>query len=206
MRQSIQGLQYVAATERDLAGDMGVTIQNQNGTVPGDDMYHALSGASLTFTPFDPYGVSSQWIDIFSMGIYPFGWNITSNASFVSFSQSAGSLSPTGTQDVRIYATVDWKACPPGAGMVMINVTSNPPMDNAYEKQTRYGTQYNMPQLVSLVYRLCILKYLPFRRCCHTTTPPFRPLSVTASLSPTPTSPSKSSTGAARPCRPTPAM
>ncbi|KAK5130552.1 hypothetical protein LTR08_001932 [Meristemomyces frigidus] len=147
MRQSLPALSYVQTMERSLAGDMSVTIQNMNGTVPGDDMYHTLSSNSLTFTPFDPYGVSSQWIDIFSMGTIAFDWNITSNGSFVSFTQQGGTISPN-SSDVRIYATVDWENCPPGSGMVMINISSSEPMDTLYAKQTEYGTQYSMPQLM----------------------------------------------------------
>lgn len=147
MRQALPGLQYVAISERSLAGDMGVTIQNSNATVPGDDMYHTLSSNVLTFMPFDPYGVSSQWIDIFSMGTNTFEWNITSNASFVSFSQSAGTISPN-TTDVRIYATVDWENCSPGSGMVMINISSSENARTQYMQQTEYGTQYSMPQLM----------------------------------------------------------
>ncbi|KAK5122578.1 hypothetical protein LTR85_003841 [Meristemomyces frigidus] len=147
MRQALPGLKYIATLERSLAGDMGVTIQNTNATVPGDDMYHTLSSNVLTFTPFDPYGVSSQWIDIFSMGTNTFGWNITSNASFVSFSQSSGAISPN-SSDVRIYATVDWGNCPTGSGIVMINISSSQSADSQYMAQTEYGTQYSMPQLM----------------------------------------------------------
>ncbi|KAK4542853.1 hypothetical protein LTR36_006042 [Oleoguttula mirabilis] len=147
MRQALPGLQYVATLERSLAGDMGVTIQNSNATVPGDDMYHTLSSNALTFTPFDPYGVSSQWIDIFSMGTNDFAWNITANASFVSFSQSSGTISPN-SSDLRIYATVDWEKCPPGSGMVIVNVSSSENADTQYMAETEYGTQYSMPQLM----------------------------------------------------------
>jgi len=148
MRQALPGLQYVMNLERNLAGDMGVSIENSNATVPGDDMYHTLSSEVLTFTPFDPYGVSSQWIDIFSMGTLPFSWNVTSNASFVSFSRSSGSLSPNGTTDVRIWATFDWSKCPSGSGMVLVNITSGEAATTAYLQQTQYGTQYSMPQLL----------------------------------------------------------
>jgi hypothetical protein len=132
----------VQTLERGLAGDMGVSIENSNATVPGDDMYHTLSSQTLTFTPFDPYGVSSQWIDIFSTGTRPFGWKLTSNASFVSFSQSSGSLSAAnGSTDVRVWATVDWDKAPSGSGMVQINITAAEANDTLYEQQTLYGTQ-----------------------------------------------------------------
>ncbi|KAK3676622.1 hypothetical protein LTR78_003396 [Recurvomyces mirabilis] len=148
MRQALPGLQWVANLERDLAGDMGVSIQNSNATVPGDDMYHTLSSEVLTFTNFDPYGVSSQYIDIFNMGTKPFSWKLSANASFVSFSQASGQLSTNGSTDARVYATVDWSKCPPGSGMVLINITASEAQSTMYDQQTLYGTQYSMPQLM----------------------------------------------------------
>lgn len=138
MRQALPGLQYVQLQERDLAGDMGVSIETSNATVPGDDMYHTLSSNALTMAPFDNHGVSSRWIDIYAMGTNDFNWNITANASFVSFSQASGSLSAKGNTDTRIWVTVDWSKVPNANGTVMLNVSSS----------RDYGTQYSMPQLM----------------------------------------------------------
>lgn len=137
MRQSTPSLQYVQEAERDLAGDMGVTIDASNATVPGDDMYHTLSSNQLTLPPFDPYGASTRWMDIFAMGTNEFSWNISA-APFVKFSQTSGTLSPNGTTDVRVYVSVDWSQCPPGSNMTTINITSS----------RDYGTQYSMPTVV----------------------------------------------------------
>lgn len=137
MRQDLWGLQYVQTMERGLVGDMGVSIDSSNATVPGDDMYHALSSNSITFPPFDPYGASTRWIDIYSVGTNEFSWNVSA-APFVKFSQTSGTLSPNGTTDVRVYVTVDWSACPPGSNMTTINITSS----------RDYGTQYSMPQVI----------------------------------------------------------
>ncbi|KAK3116859.1 hypothetical protein LTR53_002353 [Teratosphaeriaceae sp. CCFEE 6253] len=117
MRQAFPGLQYVQSLERALVGDMAVSIQGSNASIPGDDMYHALSSAVLTFSPFDPYG-------------------------------SSGQLSTNGSTDIRIHAMVDWDSCPPGSGMVMINITAAEAQTTMYDNQTLYGTQYNMPQLM----------------------------------------------------------
>ena len=149
MRQALPGLQYVMPLEQDLAGDMGVTVQNQNASVPGDDMYHDLSSNTLYMSPFDPYGVSSQWIEIFSAGTHSFDWKLTTNASFVHFSQMSGSLSPNGNMDIRVFATVDWDNCPPGAGQwAQVNISSSKNTATPYLRQTQYGTQYSMPQLM----------------------------------------------------------
>ena len=149
MRQAIPGLQYVMPAEQDLAGDMGVAVQNLNATVPGDDMYHDLSSNVLTMSPFDPYGVSSQWIEIFSAGVHPFDWTIAANASWVHFSETSGSIQPDGKSDVRVWATVDWDNCPHGTGqMVLVNISSSKHTATPYLRQTQYGTQYGMPQLM----------------------------------------------------------
>nr|OQO30744.1 hypothetical protein B0A51_02440 [Rachicladosporium sp. CCFEE 5018] len=146
MRQALPGLQYVQVQERDLAGDLGVSVETSNATVPGDDMYHALSSNALTIPPVDPYGAISRWIDIFSVGTNAVEWNITSNASFVHFSQSFGSLTSNGTTDIRIWATVDFASAPAGNGIVMLNISSS----------RDYGTQFNMPQLM-LSFRNTVL-------------------------------------------------
>jgi hypothetical protein len=138
MRQRLPGLQYVQTKERALTGDMGVTSESSNATVPGDDPYHDNGSNSLTLPVFDTYAASTRWIEIFCVGTQDFDWNITANASFVSFSQSSGSLSPLGETDVRVYITVDWEQVEEGSGMVQLNVSSS----------TDYGAQFNMPQLM----------------------------------------------------------
>ncbi|WPH03124.1 Hypothetical protein R9X50_00599900 [Acrodontium crateriforme] len=148
MRQVLPGLQYVVPSQRDLAGDMGVTTETTNATVPGDDDYHTLSSEVLTMAPFDPYGASSRWIEIFSMGTNPVDWQIVSNASFIHFSQTSGQISTDGSSDTRIWATIDWANCPKGSGMVMINITSVQNNSTQFLSQTHYGTQYSMPQLM----------------------------------------------------------
>lgn len=147
MRQRIPGLRYVAATERALTGDMGVSIDTSNATVPGDDQFHGNGQNFLTMPPFDPYGASSRWIDIFSVGINEFHWNITANASFVFFSEVEGTLSPNGTSDTRVWATFDFSQAPPGQGLVQVNITSKPLTMNEFSEGEIYGAQFNMPQL-----------------------------------------------------------
>ena len=150
MRQALPGLQYVQTAERDLAGDMGITVAGSNASVPGDDMYHALSTEVLYLPPLDPYGVSTRWIDIYAMGSHAFNWNISA-APFLKFSQGSGSLSPNGTTDVRVYVTVDWSLCPPGSNSTLVNITSS-----SMDVVGTYGTQYSVPQ-VSVAYNHTVL-------------------------------------------------
>lgn len=148
MRQLLPGLQYNTPAEADLAGYMGVTIEGSNATVPGDDDYHTLSSEVLTMTTFDPYGLSTQWLEVFSMGTQATNYNITANATFVNFTQISGRLLPDGSQDARIHATFDWDNCPEGSGMVLVNISSTQDNATMFTQQTQYGTQYSMPQLM----------------------------------------------------------
>lgn len=148
MRQALPALQYIQPSEQGLNGAMGVSIEGSNATIPGDDMYHALSSSMLTMSPFDPYGVSTQWIDIYSLGPRAFDFNITANASFVQFSSSAGHFGPDSTDDMRVWATIDWDACPEGSGMVLVNISSSMDNSSQFREETQYGTQYSMPQLM----------------------------------------------------------
>lgn len=149
MRNVLPPLNYIMPSERSLTGEMGVSVEGSNATIPGDGMYHDLNSNSLTMSRFDPYGASSQWIDIYSVGTSPFTWNISSNASFVSFSLSSGHIvAGENTTDYRIWATFDWEACPPGDGMVMVNISTTQDNSSLFLSQTQYGTQYSMPQLM----------------------------------------------------------
>ncbi|KAH7030226.1 hypothetical protein B0J12DRAFT_322533 [Macrophomina phaseolina] len=137
MRQVTPPLQYVQTLERSLRGDMGVAVEGSNASVPGDDQYHSLSSNSLTLPPINPYG-SDRWIDIFSSGTNEFSWNISA-APWVKFSQTSGTISPTGNNtDIRVYISVDWANAPAGSNITTINVTST----------TDYGTQYGMPSII----------------------------------------------------------
>jgi hypothetical protein len=73
MRQSTPPLQYVQALEGGLAGPMGIMVEGDNATVPGDDMYHTLSSNTLQLPTFSPYG-RNHWIEIFSTGLNAFTW------------------------------------------------------------------------------------------------------------------------------------
>lgn len=148
MRQQLPGLQYNTLAESRLAGQIGVSVEGSNATVPGDDMYHTLSSNVLTMNTFDPYGTGSQWFEIFSTGTHATDYNIAANASFVNFTKTSGHILPDGSKDVRLYATFDWSKCPEGEGMVLVNISSVQDNATMFLEQTQYGTQYSMPQLV----------------------------------------------------------
>ncbi|KAK8251111.1 hypothetical protein HDK77DRAFT_406413 [Phyllosticta capitalensis] len=137
MRQVTPPLQFVQTLEGGLNGDMGVSVEGSNASVPGDDQWHDLSSDTLTLPPIDPFG-PRRWIDIFSVGLSSFSWSISAEP-FVKLSQSSGALSPSGnTTETRVYITVDWDAAPAGSGSTTINITSS----------TNYGTQYSAPSVI----------------------------------------------------------
>jgi hypothetical protein len=148
MRQRLPGLRYNMPGEKSSAGAMGISVEGSNATVPGDDNFHALSTSLLTMAPFSPYGASSQWIEIYSMGPNAFEFNISANGSFVQFTERTGRITPDGTSDRRIHASFDWNLCPEGSGMVLVNISSTVANFTHVREDTQYGTQYSMPQLM----------------------------------------------------------
>ncbi|KAM3422159.1 hypothetical protein BST61_g2529 [Cercospora zeina] len=146
MRQTLPPLKYVANMERSLVGDMKVAIQGSNASVPGDDRWHSLSSNALTMEPFDRYG-RPQWIDIFQVGTLPFEWTISANATWVNFSQSAGSLAPEDS-DVRVWVNIDWENVPgKHHHLIQVNISRSEDNSTQYLRQALYGAQFNMPQL-----------------------------------------------------------
>ncbi|KAL1596587.1 hypothetical protein SLS60_009235 [Paraconiothyrium brasiliense] len=144
MRQSTPFLRWVQTAERSLSGDMGVSVEGSNATIPGDDIWHSNGGGSLdlpAITPFTP----KRWIDIFSMGTQTFDWNITTEP-FIKLSKSAGTISPN-TDDIRVYIDVDWSQVPDGYGKkVALNISSS----------QNYGTQYTRPTVNVMVNKTSV--------------------------------------------------
>jgi hypothetical protein len=133
MRQTSPFLRWTMNMERSLSGDMGVTVEGSNATVPGDDIWHSNGGGSLDLAPMTPY-TAPRWIDIYNMGTQDFDWQIQA-APFVKLTQSSGTLAVE-DEDVRVYITIDWTQIPAGTGMKSVmNITSS----------RDYGTQYGMP-------------------------------------------------------------
>ncbi|KAF2493893.1 hypothetical protein BU16DRAFT_573306 [Lophium mytilinum] len=140
MRQATPALQYVQNLERALSGDMGVSVESSNATVPGDDRYHTNGGGNLEFPPVNPFS-PERYMEIFSIGTSVFTWIIQA-PPYVKLSQSSGKLSPDfNNSDTRVWVSIDWNTIPSMSGVIVMNITSS----------TDYGTQYSMPT-VSLTY------------------------------------------------------
>lgn len=144
MRQSTPDLRWVQTLEDSLAGNMGVSVEGSNATIPGDDMWHGNGASSLTLpsiTPFTP----KRWLEITHRGTGQFNWNISADP-FITLSQAAGSLSPN-DDDLRVYIDVDWTKVPDNYGkMSTLNISSSTP----------YGTQGGNPQVMVMVNKTSI--------------------------------------------------
>ena len=135
MRQVTPPVQYVQNLERSLAGDLGISVEGTNASVPGDDPFHSLSSNQLTLLPVDRYG-SDRYIELFHTGINDLTWKIAADKPYVTFSKSTGNLAPD-DEDIRVTIKIDWTKAPVGSSTALINITSS----------TGYGAQFSMPTL-----------------------------------------------------------
>ncbi|KAF2127478.1 glycoside hydrolase family 115 protein [Dothidotthia symphoricarpi CBS 119687] len=136
MRQSTPDLRWVQTLEKSLAGDMGISVEGSNATIPGDDQYHSNGGSSLNLQAISPF-TPPRWLDIAHVGTESFDWNISADP-FITLSQRSGTLNPE-SEDTRVYVNVNWTSIPEGfGGKSTLNISST----------TGYGTQGGNPQVV----------------------------------------------------------
>ena len=135
-RNSLPPLSYVQSLETGLGGQMGVTVEASNGSIPGDSTYNvALSNNTLVLPPMDPYGPSTRWIEIFSRGSSAFSWAVAPHNPWITATPSSGTIDPNGNQtDTRVLISVDWESAPPGRSIAFINITTedNCPISGCY--------------------------------------------------------------------------
>ncbi|KAK7892333.1 hypothetical protein LTR67_007429 [Exophiala xenobiotica] len=145
MRNSLPPLGYVQQQEIAASGQLGVTCDGNNGTVPGDDMYHTLSSNVLTLPPMDPYG-PSRWIELFSRGTDAVNFKVSSE-QHITVSPSSGVLQANGNStDIRLTVSVDWANAPNGSTISTINITTTTPTGKYLNGTYPYGN-FNMPQI-----------------------------------------------------------
>ncbi|KAK5947409.1 hypothetical protein PMZ80_001559 [Knufia obscura] len=151
MRNALPPLAYVQQREISLAGPLGVTCEGTNGTVPGDDKYHSLSGNAIALPAMDPFGPQTRWIEIFNRGTGPVNYNVSCDEPAVSFSPTTtGVLGRNGSDlDVRLYVSVDWDQITNASSMATINVTTSTVTEQDYINATDhlYGN-FGMPQIM----------------------------------------------------------
>jgi hypothetical protein len=100
-------------------GIMGVSAQGSSASFPGT--------SRLTLAAINPYlpPASQRWLEVYTRSNGTFSYSIASNASYVSVSNSKGTLSsPSGASDTRSVLTVDWGSAPAGSSVAALTVTN----------------------------------------------------------------------------------
>ncbi|EGW30042.1 uncharacterized protein SPAPADRAFT_158400 [Spathaspora passalidarum NRRL Y-27907] len=129
MRDVMPPVSICQADDNNLAGAMGVTVDQSRGSVPGDDLYNAVaySNNTLITPPQDPY-TGNTFIEIFNRGNEDVNFKVSSENDFVTLSQTTGYISATNDSiwnSVKVWVEVDWSKAPEGSNIVFIDVTSN---------------------------------------------------------------------------------
>ena len=148
MRNTLPPLSYVQTSDIALSGNLGVSVEGSNASIPGDDMYHDLSSDSDTLPPMDPFG-GNRWIDVYSRGNAPLMFNVSSD-NYVTVTPSSGTLSsPQGNNtDLRLSVSVDWSSAPKGSSISMINITTNTPSTDDYINYTAPYGNFKAPKIM----------------------------------------------------------
>ncbi|KAF7558243.1 hypothetical protein G7Z17_g156 [Cylindrodendrum hubeiense] len=101
------------------SGIMGVSVQGSSKSSPGDP--------APTLLPVDPYMPPSErrYLDIFTRDNGTFSYKITANTSYVTVSNSKGTLTAPGEKsDIRSRISVDWSRAPKGLSWVGLKVAA----------------------------------------------------------------------------------
>ncbi|KAH9893097.1 glycoside hydrolase family 115 protein [Xylariomycetidae sp. FL2044] len=112
MRNTLPAMAYVQTKLSAVAGNIGISVEASNGTIPGDDKFHSNSGNTLVLPPLDPYGPATRWFDVFSRGTLDCDWSAQSSLSWVQLSQDSGTVGPGNGTDTRVYVSIDWESAP----------------------------------------------------------------------------------------------
>ncbi|KAK3328444.1 hypothetical protein B0T19DRAFT_424554 [Cercophora scortea] len=114
---SIPPQTYVTTSAKDAL--MGVTAQGSTSAFP--------TAAKLTLPPISPYMAPSdrRWIDIYARDNGTFSYKMSSNASYVTATNSAQTVaSPGDSSDIRAIVSVDWASAPAGSSTAALTITS----------------------------------------------------------------------------------
>jgi hypothetical protein len=110
--------------------------------VQGQELDSAEQGKTITLRPMEPYmpPTDSRYIDIFTRRNGTVTYKIETNASYVSVTDSTGTLTAPGPDsDVRAVITVDWDRAPRSRSWVSLNLTqesSSNSTDNSAQSTT----------------------------------------------------------------------
>ncbi len=130
MRNTLPAMTYVQTAFAALSGEVGVGVEGSNGTVAGDDKFHANSGSSLTTPPLEPHGAPRRYFDVFSRGVRACNWTAAASVPWLALSQTAGTVGGV-EPDTRVYVSVaDWAKA--HSQTVQVNITTSCRADDKY--------------------------------------------------------------------------
>jgi hypothetical protein len=147
-RQLSPPVRYVQTLERPYSGDLGVSTEGTNASVPGDDPYHTLFSNSINILPADPFG-PRRYVDVFNIGTGAFDWNIT-GPPYVDFVDRDGTPIQNGTlapgdPDLRLFLAINWAALPHGSSNTTIKVSSSTGYGHQQDPFNGYGPSLLLP-------------------------------------------------------------
>lgn len=126
MRNTLPQMTFVQETLVSLAGHVRVGVEASNGSITGDEQFHANSGNTLAVPPLDPYGPATRYFDVFSTGPNTCKWEAAPWESWVKLSQTHGTVGPKG-EDTRVFISVDWDNAPTGPNSTLVNINITTP-------------------------------------------------------------------------------
>jgi hypothetical protein len=117
---SMPSLSSVSSTSETKANPVGVSGQSVTKSFPDQP--------TITLLPMSPYmpPSESRWVDVFTRDDGSFSYTISSNTSYVTLSNSAGTLtSPGNRTTARSVISVKWASAPSGSSSVALNVVAS---------------------------------------------------------------------------------
>ncbi|KAK8849799.1 hypothetical protein IAR55_005135 [Kwoniella newhampshirensis] len=100
--------------EHSVAGHVAyirLTVENLYGAWPGDTGFNCEQGYKCpdpTVFPLDPYGAQTRWVDVGAGGPRNTSFKVRSAEKWLKVSQDRGKVRWDGSEDVRVYISVDW--------------------------------------------------------------------------------------------------
>ncbi|KAF9221732.1 glycoside hydrolase family 115 protein [Gyrodon lividus] len=129
MQNTMPFVTYVQSRKHNIAGGMRIVPEKSLGAWPGDNMNNCAQGYScpnptMTLDPYIP--LQNRYIDVGAGGPLPFTFTVTTNVSWLDFSVTSGSVSPSAPEE-RVYVSVkDWsQVTGVEAAVVNFNATSS---------------------------------------------------------------------------------
>lgn len=160
MRDNLPPMIYTQIEDESLGGPMGATLQNTNGSIPGDNQWNAgdCCNNTLIFEEMNPYSPDQyRYIDVYSRGYEDFDFEVIPLQDYVKAEPSKGNIkafadevNSTHTGAVRVNLTVDWDKVPEGNSQVDINITTSKGYGNAAQIPTPMW-EFIYPQAVMLL-------------------------------------------------------